>query len=146
MANERKTTVRGHVKKRKTGRFNWRRHKRTIEYLQEKKRQGKKYATAAEIKKEYKKKGYTTKGLGASHGADEQLFKQNPDGTQDHARIWVEEKKIVVEEHTDLVSPKKDPLGHVIVDVGAVTASRELANANENRTKKVVFKKKEVDK
>jgi len=137
MTTKNETTVRGHVKKRKTGRFNWRRHKRTIEYLQEKKRQGKKYATAAEIKKEYKKKGYTT------HGADEQLFKQNPDGTQDHARIWVEEKKIVVEEHTDLVSPKKDPLGHVIVDVGAVTASRELANANENRTKKVVFRKKE---
>lgn len=136
------TDVKAHQKKRKTGRFNWRRHKRVIEDLEQRKKTGKRYAAAAEIERTYKHKGYTKKGLGAKHGADVQFFKQNPDGTQDHARIWEDEKKIVVEEHTDLVSPEKDIPGHLLVDVGAVTVSREVANKNENRTKKVVFKKK----
>jgi len=136
------TEVKAHQKKCRRGRFNWRRHKRVIENLEQRKKKGKRYAATAEIERTYKRRGYTNQGLGAKHGADVQFFKQNPDGTQDHARIWEKEKKIVVEEHTDLVSPKKDPAGHLLVDVGAVTVSREVGNKNENRTKKVVFKKK----
>jgi len=120
----------------------WRKRKRTIEKLQEEKRKGKKKASREEIERIYKRNGYENVGLGAAHGADEQFYKQHKDGTQDHARIYEKKEKIEVEEHTDLVSPEKDPAGHLLVDVGEVTYAREIEGKNENRTKRVAFRKK----
>ena len=117
----------------------YRRRKRTIEHLQ--KNKDRKYSRS-EVEREYAKRGYVDKGLGNPRGSDKQFFKDQPDGTQDHARIYEKEKTIKVEEHTDLESPKQDPIGHLIVDVGEVTYKREIENKNENRTKEVTLKKK----
>ncbi|MCE7748434.1 MAG: hypothetical protein GPJ51_08545, partial [Candidatus Heimdallarchaeota archaeon] len=78
----------------------------------------------------------------AKHGSNKEFVKPNPDDTQDHARVWVKEDKIKVEEHTDLRDPNVDPAGHILLDVGLVTMSREIEKENENRTKSVTFKKR----
>lgn len=129
------TRSRGKVRKHKR-----RKPERTIEYLQKTKN---KPRTVAEIEQEYKRRNYTTEGLGAPHGADKQFFRQHKnDEKQDHARIYEKEKYIEVEEHTDLVSPLKDPAGHIVRDVGEVTYAREFEGRNENDTKRVRIKKK----
>lgn len=131
-------TVREH--KRSNKRIeSYRRRKRTIEHLE--KNKDRKYSRS-EVEREYAKRGYVDTGLGAPHGSDKQFYKQQKDGTQDHARLYEREKTIKVEEHTDLESPEKDPLGHFVVDVGEVTYAREIEGKNENRTKEVVLKKK----
>ena len=139
-----KTRVSGHPKERQTGRFNWKTHEREIERLQQDKRSGKTHISHKELDRRYKKRGYkepkplTT----AKHGSKKEYVKPNPDGTQDHARVWDKENKIKVEEHTDLRDPNIDPAGHVILDVGVVGLAREVEHENENRTKSVTFKKR----
>ena len=139
-----KTKVSGHPKERQTGRFNWKTHTREIERLEQDKRSGKTHISHKELETRYKKRGYTEpKPLTtAKHGSKKEFVKPNPDDTQDHARIWDKGDKIKVEEHTDLRDPNVDPVGHAVLDVGLVTASRELEQKNETRTKEVTFKKR----
>lgn len=139
-----KTKVSGHPKERQTGRFNWKTHTREIERLHQDKKKGKQYATQKEIETRYKKRGYKKPDplTTAKHGSNKEFVKPNPDNTQDHARIYNEEKRIKIEEHTDLRDVNKDPVGHAVLDVGLVTMSRELEHKNENRTKTVTFKKR----
>ncbi|MCG3256360.1 MAG: hypothetical protein KAU62_09765 [Candidatus Heimdallarchaeota archaeon] len=137
----RKTSVRQHPKRRDTGRFDWRKHEREIERLQTDKKKGKTTASRAEIEQRYRRAGYKKTVLGADKGQKVQYAKTNPDDTQDHCRIFVGQDDVIIEEHTDLVSPTVDPIGHVVADVGYVAYERKHGH-NENRSKIVTFKKR----
>ena len=135
-----KTTVRRHTRKLASNkRVIVKRHKRAINRLNTKKQY-----KLSEIYDLYEREGYYVPSdlMAGRHGATKQFVKQNADGTQNHARVYDQGKQILVEEHTDLVSPEVDPAGHVAVDVGEVTFRREVLGENPNRTEVKVLRKK----
>ncbi len=140
--SKKKVSVKQHPKQRSTGRFDWRKHEREIERLESSKKKGKVYASKTELENRYKKAGYKKTVLGADKGQKVQYAKQNPDHTQDHMRLFTPNSDtIIIEEHTDLVSPQHDPINHLITDVGTVAFERK-AGHNENRSKIITFKKR----
>lgn len=142
MTKTRDSTVSSHKQRygknkkwKRKGRYN-----RVIEYLEKQKS----VESRRTVERKYKRGGYYKPSplMAAQHGSDSQWVKQNPDNTQHHARIYDKGDHIEVEEHTDLVSPERDPIGHVAVDVVDVTVQRELMQHNENDTKIIRLKKR----
>ncbi len=99
-----------------------------------------------EIITEFEIKGFEQPSelMASDHDSTAQFIRQRKgvkDRQQDHWRVFEKNTRFEIESHIDRVSPdmKKNPVlgipGHVIVDVGIVTAGRSFdKNLNETNT------------